>query len=270
MKKKISVLINKKINNFNKTIRVESDKSISHRALLIASQCIGVSNIGNMLESEDVKNTIECLKKLGIKILKKNKKYLIYGNGLASFKNPKDNTLYAGNSGTLARLLIALLGTQPNLKVKLIGDSSLNKRDMKRIIDPLSKIGCNFYPKNKSTLPLTVEGTDMPLAQKHVETIGSAQVKSSILLAALNTPGISEIQIKKISRDHTENLLKNIKANIKIKKIKEGNLISLKGQKNLFGFNINIPGDPSSAAPFVIMALLSIMKSFFQLMNNII
>ena len=94
----------------------------------------------------------------------------------------------------------------------------LIKEEMKRIIDPLSKIGCNFYPKDKTTLPLTIEGTDMPLAQKHIETIGSAQVKSSILLAGLNTPGVTEIQVKKISRNHTENLLTNIKADIKIKK----------------------------------------------------
>ena len=225
--------------------------------MLIASQCIGVSNINNILESEDVKNTIICLKKLGVKIIKKNKKYIVFGNGLGSFKKPKNNFLYAGNSGTLARMIFALLGTQSNLKVKISGDNSLNKRDMKRIIDPLTKIGCNFYPKNKTTLPLTIEGTSMPLAQKHFEKIGSAQVKSAILLAALNTSGITQIEVEKISRDHTENLLSKIKADINIKKKKKGHLISLKGQKNLFGFNLKIPGDPSSAAPFIILTLLS-------------
>ncbi len=257
MKKKNSVLISNKIGKFNKTISVESDKSISHRALLIASQCIGVSNINNILESEDVKNTIICLKKLGVRIIKKNKKYIVYGNGLGSFKKPKNNFLYAGNSGTLARMIFALLGTQSNLKVKISGDNSLNKRDMKRIIDPLTKIGCNFYPKNKTTLPLTIEGTNMPLAQKHFEKIGSAQVKSAILLAALNTPGTTWLEVEKISRDHTENLLNKIKADINIKKKKKGHLISLKGQKNLFGFNLKIPGDPSSAAPFIILTLLA-------------
>ena len=257
MEKKNSVLISNKIGKFNKTISVESDKSISHRSLLIASQCIGVSYINNILESEDVKNTIICLKKLGVKIIKKNKKYIVYGNGLGSFKKPKNNFLYAGNSGTLARMIFALLGTQSNLKVKISGDNSLNKRDMKRIIDPLTKIGCNFYPKNKTTLPLTIEGTSMPLAQKHFEKIGSAQVKSAILLAALNTSGITQIEVEKISRDHTENLLSKIKADINIKKKKKGHLISLKGQKNLFGFNLQIPGDPSSAAPFIILTLLA-------------
>ena len=257
MEKKFSVSVSKKIRKFNKTITVESDKSISHRSLLIASQCIGISKIENILESEDIKNTVICLKKLGVKILKKNKNYLIYGNGLGSFKKPKNNLLYTGNSGTLTRMLIAILGTQPDLKVKIIGDKSLNKRDMKRIIDPLSKIGCNFYPKNKTTLPITIEGTNMPLAQKHFEKIGSAQVKSAILLAALNTPGITEVEVNKMSRDHTENLLATINADIQMKKMNKGVLISLKGQKNLFGFNVKIPGDPSSAAPFIILALLT-------------
>jgi len=257
MKKKKSVLLNNKIKSFNKTIVVESDKSISHRSLLIASQCIGASNITNILESEDVKNTIACLKKLGVNILKKNKKYVVYGNGLGSFKRPKNNKLYAGNSGTLARMILALLATQPNLRVKVVGDKSLNKRDMKRIIEPLSKIGCHFYPKNKTTLPLTIHGTSMPLAQKHYEKIGSAQVKSSILLAALNTPGVTQIEVKKISRNHTENILTKIKADINIEKNKKNQLISLRGQKNLFGFNLNIPGDPSSAAPFIILALFT-------------
>ena len=257
MNKKFSVIINNKIKKFNKTIYIESDKSISHRSLLIASQCLGPSILNNVLKSEDVQNTIICLRKLGVKILQKNKKYIVYGNGLGSFKKPKNNFLYTGNSGTLARMLISLLGTQSNMKVKIVGDSSLNKRDMKRIIEPLSKIGCNFYPKNKTTLPLTVEGTSMPLAQKHFEYIGSAQVKSAILLAALNTPGITQIKTKKTSRNHTENLLGIIKSDIKIKKFSKGHLISLRGQKNLFGFNLNIPGDPSSAAPFIILTLLT-------------
>jgi len=254
---KFSVLTKNKIKKFNKTILVESDKSISHRALLIASQCIGPSNIKGVLESEDVKNTIKCLKNLGVKIIKKKDKYIVFGNGLGSFKNPIKNQLYAGNSGTLARMLIAIISTHPNLKLKISGDSSLNKRDMKRVIEPLSKIGCNFYPKGKTTLPLIIEGTEMPLAQKHYETIGSAQVKSAILLAAINTPGITKIEEMKISRNHTENLLSFINAKIKIKKIKNKNLISLEGLQNLNSFDLEIPGDPSSAAPFIVLTLFS-------------
>ena len=257
MNKNFSVLVKSKIKKFNKTILVESDKSVSHRALLIASQCIGLSKIEKLLESEDVKNTIKCLQKLGVKIVKKNKQYIVYGNGLASFRKPKDSKLYVGNSGTLARMIISLIATNPDLKVKISGDNSLNKRDMKRIIEPLSKIGCNFYPKNKKTLPFKVEGTEMPLAQKHIEKIGSAQVKSAILLAALNTPGTTVIEEQKLSRNHTENILNFLGADIKIKKLGKKNLIYLTGQKNLYSFNIQVPGDPSSAAPFVIMTLLT-------------
>ena len=157
----------------------------------------------------------------------------------------------------MARLLFGLIATSPNLKVKISGDKSLNKRDMKRIIDPLSKIGCIFFPKDRTTLPLTIQSTCMPLAQKHYETLGSAQVKSTILLSALNTSGVTILEEKKISRNHTENLLKSIRANIQIKKISKKNLISIKGQENLSSFNLKIPGDPSSAAPFIALALLT-------------
>jgi 3-phosphoshikimate 1-carboxyvinyltransferase len=154
-------------------------------------------------------------------------------------------------------MLIGLIATHPSLKVKISGDHSLNKRDMKRIVEPLSKIGCTFYPRSKTTLPLIIEGTSMPLAQKHFEILGSAQVKSAILLAAINTHGITAVEEKKISRNHTENLLASIKAGIKIKKLKKGNLISLKGKRNLSCFNLEIPGDPSSAAPFIVLTLLT-------------
>ena len=257
MNQKFSVFISNRIKKFNKNIFVESDKSISHRALLIASQCIGPSFLKNVLDSEDVKNTIICLKRLGVKIVKKNKTYIVYGNGLGSFRRPNNNLLFTGNSGTLARMLTALISTQDNLKVKISGDESLNKRDMQRIIEPLSRIGCTFYPKNGTTLPIVIEGTSMPLAMKHEESIGSAQVKSAILLAALNTPGITRVEEKIISRNHTENLLTAINADIKIKKQKRSNIISIRGQKNLSGFNLEIPGDPSSAAPFIALTLLT-------------
>jgi len=257
MSKKFSVFINNKIKKFNKTISVESDKSCSHRSLLIGSVCIGASRIKNLLESQDVRNTLECLRALKVKILKKNKTYIVYGNGLGSLRQPKNNKLYVGNSGTLARLICGLLSTNSNLKVKIFGDKSMNKRDMLRVIEPLEKIGCFFYPAGKTTLPLTIESTNMPLAQHHIETIGSAQIKSAILLASLNIPGTTTIEQKKISRDHTENLLATIDAEIKIKKFTKGNLISLKGQKNLSSFNLKIPGDLSSAAPFIALTLLT-------------
>tara|TARA_Y100000590_G_scaffold90698_1_gene102339 strand:+ start:58 stop:1407 length:1350 start_codon:yes stop_codon:yes gene_type:complete len=256
MSQKISVKISKKIQNFSSSITLGGDKSLSHRGFLIASQCRGITRLQEVLESEDVKSTIECLKQLGVKIIKRKKDYLVFGNGLNSFTTPKTKKLNTGNSGTLARILMGLLTTHHNIKVKISGDSSLNKRDMERVIMPLSKIGC-FFSKGKKTLPLVIQGTSLPLAQNHIEHLGSAQVKSSILMAAINTPGITTIEEKKPSRNHTENLLKAIGANIKIVKRKKYNLISLQGQKDMNKFSYKIPGDPSSSAFFIALALLS-------------
>ena len=258
MNKKFSVSINKKIEKFNKKIKIPGDKSCSIRAILFASQCIGLSKIKNLLESEDVLNCVNSLKKsLGVKIVKKNNIYQIYGNGLNSFKVKKKITkIYVGNSGTSARLLSGLLSTLPG-KFYLYGDQSMNKRDFTRVTEPLKKIGAFFYPKNKKTLPLTIEGTSMPLAQKHIENRGSAQIKGLILMSALSTPGITTIEEEKISRNHAELFLKKINADIKVKKLKKGNLISLKGQKNLYGFNYSVSSDPSSAAFIIALTLLT-------------
>ena len=258
MKKKFSVLINNKIKKFNKKIQIPGDKSCSIRAILFASQCIGVSKIKNLLESEDVLNCVNALKtSLGVKIIKKNNIYKVYGNGLNSFKVKKKITkIYVGNSGTSARLLSGLLSTLPG-KFYLYGDQSINKRDFTRVTEPLKKIGAFFYPKNKKTLPLTIEGTSMPLAQKHIENRGSAQIKGLILMSALSTPGITTIEEEKISRNHAELFLKKINADIKVKRLKKGNLISLKGQKNLYGFNYSVSSDPSSAAFIIALTLLT-------------
>ena len=258
MKKKFSVSVKKKIEKFNKKIEIPGDKSCSIRAILLASQCIGVSKIKNLLESEDVLNCINALKtSLGVKIIKKKNIYQVYGNGLNSFKVRKKITkIYVGNSGTSARLLFGLLSTHPG-KFYLYGDQSMNKRDFTRVTQPLEKVGAFFYPRNKKTLPLTIEGTNMPLAQKHIENRGSAQVKGLILMSALSTPGTTTIEEKKISRNHTELFLKKINADIKIRKLKKGNLISLRGQKNLYGFDYTVGSDPSSAAFLIALTLLT-------------
>ncbi len=257
MKKKFSVLVKDKLNKFNKSIKIPGDKSLSLRALILASQCIGLSKIKNLLESEDVLNCVKALKTLGVRVVKISNIYRVYGNGINSFKtNKKITKIYVGNSGTTARLLSGLLATHPG-KFLLYGDSSMNRRDMSRITHHLEKIGCFFYPKNKSTLPLKIQGTSMPLAQTHIEHLGSGQVKSCLLLAGLNTPGTTTIIEKKISRNHTEIFLKKINADIKVKKLKKGNLILLNGQKNLSNFNYNISSDLSSSAFFIALTLLT-------------
>ena len=223
------IYINKKINNFKKKITVEGDKSLSIRWALLASQAFGKSRAYNLLNSEDVLNTLSCLKKLGVKINLKKNFCEIKGNGINSFNYKKNLTLNAGNSGTLGRLILALLIRSP-YKIKLIGDRSLSRRDFSRVIEPLKKFGVNFYPKNKKTLPLYIRGTDFLRPIKYYESKGSAQVKSCIMLAALSTPGTTKLVTHK-SRDHTEILFKYLKIPIKIKKTKKLSFIEIEGKK---------------------------------------
>ena len=249
------IYINKKINNFKKKITVEGDKSLSIRWALLASQAFGKSRAYNLLNSEDVLNTLSCLKKLGVKINLKKNYCEIKGNGINSFNYKKNLTLNVGNSATLGRLILALLIRSP-YKIKLIGDRSLSRRDFSRVIEPLKKFGVNFYPKNKKTLPLYIRGTDFLRPIKYYESKGSAQVKSSVMLAALNTPGTTKIVAQK-SRDHTEILFKYLKIPIKIKKTKKLSFIEIEGKNNIKSFNYNISSDISSSAFFIVLTLLS-------------
>ena len=152
------IFIKKKIKSFNKKISVSSDKSISIRSILLASQAVGISKISNLLQSEDVMNTLKSIKKLGINYSKKGNIYKIYGFGLNGFNIKKNITINAGNSGTLARLILGLL-VRIKHKVKLIGDKSLSKRDFSRVIKPLRLFGATIKSK-KNTLPIEISGTD--------------------------------------------------------------------------------------------------------------
>ena len=202
-----NLVIKKKIFPFNKIINVDSDKSISIRSFLIGSISHNISSADNVLESEDVLSTINCLKKLGVKIIKKKiGKYLIYGNGLGSLYAKKNTTLNFGNSGTLARLLIGILSTTPDIELNLKGDHSLNKRSMEKLIALMSEFGAFFLPKNKYNFPLKIISSEMPVAIKSKAGV-SAQLKSAVILASLNSFGKTEIIEEKRSRDHTENMI---------------------------------------------------------------
>ena len=252
-----SIIINHTIKKYNKKIKVDGDKSLSIRFALLASQAIGKSKAYNLLKSEDVVSTINCLKKLGVKIkwYKKKNFCIINGNGLNSYVYKDNLTLNGNNSGTCVRLLTSLLINSPK-KIKIVGDKSLSKRDMKRIIDPLTEFGATFYPKNKNTLPLYIKGSDYLTPIKYLELKGSSQCKSSVMLAALLTPGETKL-ICKPSRNHTELLFKYLKIPIKIKKIKNYEIIKIKGKQNFKAFNYNVPSDISSSAFFIVLTLLS-------------
>ena len=263
--KNFSVLLNSKIKPFRKNIFVDSDKSTSIRSFLIGSISQGVSRVKNVLESEDVKSTIDSCKKLGVKIKKiKSGHYEIYGKGLGSFRAKRNAKLNFGNSGTLARLLIGFLSTNPNINLQLKGDHSLNKRSMKKLINLMSKFGATFLPKNKDTFPLRIISSKMPIGITY-KAESSAQLKSAVIFAGLNSNGVTIIKDKSGSRDHTENILKVNSQTIKFKKGKT-NLIRIFGKKYLNPINIEICGDPSSAAFFTALTLLN-EKSFIKIKN---
>lgn len=258
------VTIKKRIKEFNTKINVEGDKSLSIRWALLASQAIGKSKAYNLLRSEDVLNTLKGLKKLGVKI-KDNKNFCeIAGVGINGFKYKKNLTIDAGNSGTFGRLILALLIRSP-FKIKLVGDKSLSRRDFSRVISPLKEFGANFYPRNKSTLPLYIKGTNFIRPITYYEKKGSAQIKSCIMLAALNAPGLTKIYAKK-SRNHSEILYKFLKLPITVNSKKKNDLIQINGEKKLHAFDYNIPSDISSSAFFIVLTLLS-KKSYLIIKN---
>ena len=263
--KKFSLVINKPIDNFNKKITVDSDKSISIRSFLIGSISEGVSSVNNVLESEDVFSTINCLRKLKVKILYLgSKNYKIFGRGLGSYMIKKSLKLNFGNSGTLARLIIGILTSTPNINIKVFGDKSLNKRSMKKLILLMNKFGAGFFPENKYFFPLRISSSNFPIGISY-KSGTSAQLKSAVILAGLNSYGNTEIIESLQSRDHTENM---IKKNIKTINISNGRVKKIKifGKKSLENFSLKVPGDPSSAAFFTALTLLK-NNSYLKITN---
>ena len=259
------LLINKKIKNFSKQIRVSGDKSLSIRWVLLASQAIGRSKGYNILMSEDVIAAIDSIKKLGIKVIMNRGYCEIVGNGINGFRYKKNLTINARNSGTLGRLLLGLL-IKSTQKIKLIGDKSLSKRDFSRVTLPLEKFGARFYYTVKNKLPLTILGSQSVKGIKYLENKGSAQCKSSVMLAALNSSGTTFIKAKK-SRNHSELLFKYLKIPIKIKKTKKYDFIDIKQPRKIKAFNYKIPGDISSGAFF--MALTSLTNNSKLLIKDV-
>ena len=214
------VKIRNKINKFNKSLIIDGDKSLSIRWALLSSQSLEKCRSSNLLFSEDVINTLNCLKKLGVKIKISKNFCEIIGLGLNGFKYKNNLILNAGNSGTLGRLILGLLVHSKN-KIRLKGDKSLSKRDFLRVIKPLEKFGAKFK-SNYGKLPIEIKGTNYPKTIRYYEKKGSAQCKSAVMFAALNTHGETIIKAKK-SRDHSELLFNHLKLPIKV--IKKKNMI---------------------------------------------
>ena len=233
-----SLVIKKKIKSFNNIIQVSGDKSLSIRWVLFSSLGSGISTSKNLLMSDDVIASIKAVRKLGIKVIVKKNVCKIFGKGINGYKYKKNIIINAQNSGTLGRLISGILIDTP-FPIKIIGDKSLSKRDFYRVTKPLEKFGAKFQT-NRGKLPLIINGTDKTNPVKFFEKKGSAQCKSSVMLAALNTEGKTYIKAKK-SRNHTELLFKYLKLPIKVKKNKNFDLISITGKKKIHSFNYKIP-----------------------------
>ena len=244
-------------------INIPSDKSISHRSIIIPSIAKGISEINNLLMSEDVLHTLEAFKALGVKIENNYDKIIIHGKGLNSLTKPNKN-IYLGNSGTSARLLTGLLASQPFDSI-LEGDESLSLRPMARIMDPLKLMGAEFE-NISGTLPLKIIGKSLNKSKIEIK-IPSAQIKSGLILAAINAEGVSHLIEKNITRDHTENMLKSFGADIEIQKNGNETSIYINGKKELKSNNIHVPSDLSSSAFFIVAALIN--KGSKITMNNI-
>ena len=250
-----SIVIKKKLKNFNKEIIVSGDKSLSIRWVLFASLASGNSKAQNLLISEDVKAAIKTVRKLGIKVILNNKFCKIFGKGINGFNYKRNLTLNAENSGTLGRLILGFLinTTKP---IKLIGDKSLSTRDFKRISDPLSKFGGVFKLKNKKNLPLTIYESKNLRPISYSENRGSAQCKSAVIFAGMRTSGTTLIKAKK-SRNHTELMCKYLKLPVTVENKKNYDLIKVKKVKEIKPFDYKIPSDISSSAFFIILTALS-------------
>ena len=236
------------------------DKSISHRSVIMAASATGKTKIYGLLNGEDVKKTIYALREMGVPIRLETNQYgmnaEIFGSGIGGLKQP-GKILDMGNSGTATRLLMGLVATH-SFNSTFSGDRSLLRRPMDRVANPLEKVGATIKMHQEKFLPLTIYGSNDPLPIKYKMPVPSAQIKSAILFAGLNTPGLTTVIEPIPSRDHTEKLMKLFGAKIQvIKNNKIGKKVTLEGHNELLGKDVFIPGDPSSAAFITVAALIN-------------
>ena len=237
-------------------IRIPGDKSISHRSLMFGALASGQTRISGLLEGEDVIHTANAMRAMGATITKDNDVYVIHGTGNGCLLEP-EQPLDFGNAGTGARLTMGLVGTYA-MKTRFIGDASLSKRPMGRILDPLRLMGVQVEASEGDRLPLTLWGAVTPNPITYRVPMASAQVKSAVLLAGLNTPGITTVIEPVMTRDHTEKMLVGFGADLEVETDNDGvRYIHLEGQGELHGQDITIPGDPSSAAFPIVAALIT-------------
>lgn len=231
-------------------VTVPGDKSISHRALMLSALAVGESVIDGLLEGEDVLATAAAMQAMGAQIEKQGARWHVHGVGVGGLLQPA-TALAMGNSGTSTRLLMGLIASHP-ITASFTGDASLSKRPMERVISPLSTMGASFTASPGGRLPLMVRGICPAVPIEYRLPVASAQVKSAILFAGLNTPGITRVIEPVPTRDHSERMLAGFGAEVD----RDGEVISIRGEAELSPQQIVVPGDPSSAAFPTVAALL--------------
>jgi 3-phosphoshikimate 1-carboxyvinyltransferase len=226
---------------------VPGDKSISHRALILGALAVGKTKISGLLEADDVLATAAAMRKLGAAVVQEADAWSVQGTGVGGLAEP-DNVLDFGNSGTGARLVMGAIATTPITAV-FTGDASLRSRPMRRVLDPLAHFGATWQAREGGLMPVALSGAGRPIAIEHRVDVASAQVKSALLLAALNAPGRSRISQTSLTRDHTERMLKAFGVDITIEALDHaGEAISIMGEAELRPAHVAVPADPSSAA----------------------
>lgn len=237
-------------------VPVPGDKSISHRALLLAALAVGDTAIAGLLAGEDVQRTAAALRQLGVGVAESAPGvWRVEGVGIGGLAEP-DAILDLGNSGTGVRLLAGVLATHPFASF-LTGDASLCRRPMGRVVAPLTQMGANFVCRSGERLPMAVVGARAALPIAYTLPVASAQVKSAVLLAGLNAPGRTTVVEPQPTRDHTERLLRHFGATLRVSDMPDGRrVIELDGQPELVARDVTVPADPSSAAFLAVAALL--------------
>ncbi len=242
--------------NLAGVVSIPGDKSISHRSFMFGGLASGETRITGLLEGEDVINTGKAMSAMGAKIRKLGDVWIIHGTGNGCLLEPQA-PLDFGNAGTGARLTMGLVGVY-DMKTTFIGDASLQSRPMKRVLDPLRLMGVQVEATEGDRMPLTLHGPRIAAPISYRVPMASAQVKSAVLLAGLNTPGITTVIEPVMTRDHTEKMLKGFGASLDVEADAEGvRHIRIEGQGKLTGQNIDVPGDPSSTAFPLVAALIA-------------
>lgn len=238
------------------TIRVPGDKSISHRSIMLGALAVGETRVTGLLEGEDVLATAAAMRAMGADVERIGEgEWSVHGVGVGALLQP-EAPLDMGNSGTSTRLLMGLVASHA-IETRFFGDASLSKRPMGRVIEPLSRMGAAFEASEGGRLPLTVRGAFPAVPITYRLPVASAQVKSAILLAGLNTPGITTVIEPVPTRDHSERMLRGFGADLEVETDSAGvRTIRIHGEAELKPQTIEVPGDPSSAAFFIVAALI--------------